>query len=264
MRVLNRVAGAFLSVFAIAAPGRTQAPSASAKASAPVDLTGYWVSLITEDWRYRMVTPAKGDYASLPISAEGRRIADTWDLARDEAAGNQCKAFGVGGIMRMPTRLRIAWQDENALKVEADAGTQTRVLRFGGAVSGEVEATWQGRSAAQWVFASVRGGPTQFTANSLIPGEASRPPSGALKVVITRMRAGYLRKNGVPYSENAVITEYFDRLGPEPNGDVLLVVRTTVEDSKYLTQPFVTSTHFKLERDGSKWNPMPCKVDPPR
>jgi hypothetical protein len=78
------------------------------------------------------------------------------------------------------------------------------------------------------------------------------------------MREGYLRKNGVPYSANAVVTEYFDRVGPEPNGDVLLIVRTVVEDSKYLTQPFITSTHFKLEANGAtKWNPTPCKVDPP-
>ena len=84
-----------------------------------------------------------------------------------------------------------------------------------------------------------------------------------MKVVTTYMRDGYLRKNGVPYSSNALITEYFDRLGPEPNGDTLLIVRTVVDDPKYLQQPFITSTNFKLERDASKWNPTPCKTDPP-
>ena len=72
-----------------------------------------------------------------------------------------------------------------------------------------------------------------------------------------------MRKNGVPYSENAVITEYIDRLGPEPDGAVYLLVRTQIDDPKYLAQPFVTSTHFRLEPNGSKWNPTPCKTDPP-
>ncbi len=77
------------------------------------------------------------------------------------------------------------------------------------------------------------------------------------------MREGYLRKNGVPYSEDAVITEYVDRLGPEPDGAVYLLVQTRVDDPKYLAQTFVTSTHFRLEPDGSKWNPTPCKTAPP-
>ena len=84
-----------------------------------------------------------------------------------------------------------------------------------------------------------------------------------MKVETTKMREGYLRKNGVPYSDAAVVSEYFDRLGPEPNGDVILIVRTVVDDPKYLTQPFITSTHSKLEPNGSKWNPTPCKIDPP-
>ena len=66
-----------------------------------------------------------------------------------------------------------------------------------------------------------------------------------------------------PKSENASITEYFDKVGPEPNGDIVLLVRTVVEDPKYLQVPFITSTHFKLEKDGAKWNPSPCKIDPP-
>ena len=82
-------------------------------------------------------------------------------------------------------------------------------------------------------------------------------------MVTTNFRDGYLRKNGVPYSANATITEYFDKVGPEPNGDVILLVRTVVDDPKYLQMPFITSTHFKLEKDGAKWNPSPCKIDSP-
>ena len=263
-----RSLAAILFVAQLAATAAAQrqpaaSPPRSPQSAAPIDLTGYWVSLVTEDWRWRMVTPAKGDYASVPINPEGRRVADAWDLGKDDAAGNQCKAFGVGGIMRIPGRAHVTWPEEDTLKVEFDAGSQTRLLHFGGEARADGERSWQGYSSASWVFAGAAGGPTQFTANSLVPGQAPRPASGALKVVTTRMREGYLRKNGVPYSENAVITEYYDRFGPEPNGDVFLVVRTTLEDPKYLTQPFVTSTHFKLERDGSRWHPTPCKVEPP-
>src|SRR5437870_11577063 len=80
--------------------GAAGAP-ATPKAAAPFDLTGTWVPLITEDWRIRMVTPKKGDYESVPISPEGRKVADSWDPAKDEAAGQQCKAYGAAAVTRM-------------------------------------------------------------------------------------------------------------------------------------------------------------------
>src|SRR5215467_8634587 len=103
---------------------------ATPKAAAPFDLTGTWVPLITEDWRIRMVTPKKGDYESVPISAEGRKVADAWDPGKDEAASQQCKAYGAPAVMRMAGRLRISWENDNTLKVETEAGTQTRRLQF--------------------------------------------------------------------------------------------------------------------------------------
>src|SRR5712692_3026861 len=109
--------------------GAVTAPP-SAKASAPIDLTGYWVSVVTEDWRWRMITPEKGSYPSIPLNAEGRRVADAWDPAKDEAEGNECKAYGAGNIMRMPTRVHITWENDNALRVETDTGMQTRLFQF--------------------------------------------------------------------------------------------------------------------------------------
>ena len=241
------------------------------------DPTGYWVPLITEDWRFRMVTPPKGDYASVPLTPEGRRVADTWDIAKDEAAGGQCKAFGVGGILRQPGRLHITWEDDNTLKMEFDAGQQARLLHFDKGQA-PAEKTWQGYSTAEWDVppAGGRGAPGNaagagggaFAGGGRAGGaRAGGPPAvqrGAIRINTTSMREGYLRKNGVPYSENAVITEYVDRLGPEPDGAVYLLVRMSVDDPKYLNQPFVTSTHFRLEPDGaSKWRPYPCKTDPP-
>lgn len=78
-----------------------------------------------------------------------------------------------------------------------------------------------------------------------------------MKVVTTRMLPGYLRKNGVPYSGDAVLTEYYTRTN-EPNGDSWLIVTTIVEDPRYLQQPFITSTHFKKQPDAAGWNPTHC------
>jgi hypothetical protein len=121
-------------------------PPASPRAAAPVDLTGYWVSLITEDWRFRMVTPPKGDVTGVPLNAAARQVATAWDPASDEAAGEQCRAYGAAGIMRLPGRVHITWEDDQTLKLETDAGTQTRRFAFGSASSAGGD--WQGVSVA--------------------------------------------------------------------------------------------------------------------
>src|SRR4029079_10069346 len=132
--------------------GRTGGPQVpqTGRGLAPVDITGTWVSIVTEDWRWRMVTPPKGDVASIPVNAEGRKAALAWSLDADNAAGNQCKAYGVGGLMRQPGRLRISWQDDQTLKFEFDTGTQTRLLSFDSAKRPPAERSLQGFSAAQW------------------------------------------------------------------------------------------------------------------
>ena len=219
----------------------------TAQAAAPIDLTGFWVSIVTEDWRFRMLTPGKGDYASVPLNAEAIKVADAWDPAKDEAAGNQCKSYGAAAIMRVPGRVHISWENESTLKIETDAGMQTRLFYFGRPQPPSAQPAWQGFSVAQWEYAGGARGPQ--------PGEGSR--GGDLKVVTTHMRPGYLRKNGVPYSGNAILTEYFHRT-LEPNGDSWLIVTTLVEDQQYLTQPFQTSTHFKKQADSSGWDPTPC------
>jgi hypothetical protein len=227
--------------------GRGQGASAqTAQAAAPIDLTGYWVSIVTEDWRWRMIMPTVGDHSSVPLNVEGRRVTDGWDPAVDVAAHNECKAYGAPGIMRIPGRLHITWQDPSTLKIDTDAGQQTRLFRFGGSAPAAAAPSWQGQSAAVWEFSSGGRGAT---------------PGGSLTVETTSLRAGYLRRNGVPYSENTVLTEYFDRHN-EVNGDVWLTVVTVVHDPKYLYQDFITSTQFKKEPDGSKWHATPCSIEP--
>jgi hypothetical protein len=245
-------------------PGRG-GPPPTAKAAAAFDLTGTWVAVVTEDWRWRMVTPPKNDVASVPLNGEGRKVAASWDLDQDNASGNQCRAFGAAGIMRQPLRVQISWQDDQTLKLDTDSGQQTRLFRFAtpsAAVTnrtsaiGSAERTWQGTSSAEWAKQAQSRG-LGFGGRG--GGAAS---GGSLKVVTTNMKAGYLRKNGVPYSEDAVLTEYYNRhSGP---GDLeWFTVTTVVEDSKYLAQPFITSSSFKREADNSKWKPAPCQTAPP-
>ena len=172
----------------------------TARAAAPVDLAGYWVSVVTEDWRYRMVTAARGDHPSVPLNAAGNALANSWDPAKDDAAGEQCRAYGAAGVMRTPGRLHVTWQDDATLKIETEAGTQTRMLRFAPAAGGDGAPGWQGQAAATWEFA----GPARGGRGAAAP---QGPRAGNLKVATTRMRPGYLQKNGVPYSANAVLTE---------------------------------------------------------
>jgi hypothetical protein len=225
-------------------------PPPSPRAAAPVDLTGYWESFITEDWRWRMVTPPKGSYHSVTLNAQARKIADAWDPADDEATGNACKSYGAAAVMRVPGRVHITWDNDTTLKIETEAGMQTRLLRFGASEPPAGEPTWQGYTVATWQLPQIL--------PSAGGGRGARGPVGTtLKAVTTRLRAGHLRKNGVPYSAGAVVTEYFNVLS-EPNGDTWLIVMNTVDDPQFLTQPFVTSSHFKKLADGSSWKPVAC------
>jgi hypothetical protein len=216
-------------------------PPPAAREAAALDLTGYWVSVIVEDWKWRMVTPKKGVYDSLPLNPEARKVAEAWDPARDEAAGEQCRAYGAANIMRVPGRIHITWDDPNTLRIDTDAGTQTRLLRFAAAPATAGEPTWQGQSVAEWQYAAGRG----------------TPRTGNLKVVTTNMRPGYVRKNGAPYSAKAVVTEYID-LNTMPNGDQWLTVTTRVEDPMYFARPYLTSSDFKKLPSAVGWNPTPC------
>ncbi|HUQ51180.1 MAG TPA: hypothetical protein VM692_03095 [Gammaproteobacteria bacterium] len=229
-------------------------PPASARAAAPVDFTGTWVSPVMEDWRWRMVTPLKGDAASIPVNAAARAVIDAWDPAKDEAAGDLCKAYGAPALLRVPGRLRIRWLDDDTLEIQADAGRQTRVLHFGAAPPAGIEPSRQGYSQAGWSFLTARPGPGGVPLG-MAPGRPA--PSRTLEVTTTHLLPGYLRKNGVPYSGETSVLEYFD-LFTEPDGAQWFTVTTIVTDPVYLGLPFVTTTDFRKERDGANFNPRPC------
>jgi hypothetical protein len=233
-------------------------PPRPPRAAAPIDLTGYWVSVVTQDWRWRMVTPAKGDFQGIPITPEARKVADAWDPAKDEAAGEQCRSYGAPALMSVPGRLHITWQDDNTMKVEADAGVQTRLLQFGDKPApANAPRTWQGVSVAQWQTPRANVPLLFRPADRTADATPVRPAGGSLRVVTTSLRAGYFRKNGVPYSENAVMTEYWD-LYKRPNGEEWLTITTQVDDPQYLRTPRLTAPVFKKEPSNAKWDPTPC------
>ena len=223
----------FFSVF-LSAQARGPVPK-SPRDGALVDVTGYWVSIVSEDWRFRMVTAPKGDYPNVPLNAEGKKIANAWDPAKDEAAADRCKAYGAPNLMRIPARFHITWADDSTLKIESDAGMQSRLLRFNAAPGPATRPQRQGFSVAQW------------------------DGRGALKVVTDHLLPGYLQSNGAPFGGKAILTEFFDVV-KEANGDEWLIVDATVEDPEYLARSFIRSTHFRKQADATGWDPSPCVV----
>lgn len=263
----------YLAILLLCLPIFAQVPGTgqSAKAAAPIELTGYWTALVTEDWRYRMLTAPRGDYYSLPLTPEARKVADSWDAGKDVAQGKQCMAYGAPAIMRQPARVHISWENDSTLKVEIDAGKQTRSFSFNSSRATAGELTMQGSSIAQWQSPQI----TRFFTSKIstqdpnTPGFGGQTPQGTpppdtrklggtLKVVTTHLRPGYLRNNGVPYSANAVLTEYYDTHADA--GQEYLVITSIVDDPQYLYVPWVTTNQFRKEPDGSKWDPQACEL----
>lgn len=227
-------------------------PPPSGRDGALFDITGQWVAVVDEDWRWRMITPPVGDVSSIPVNGRGRAEAAAWDLERDRAAGALCKAFGAPGLIRQPTRIRIAWEDDDTMTLEFDAGRQTRKLEFG-PERPPAEHSLQGYSAASWVRKTVQRG---------VFGSQA-PPGGSLDVVTTHLSPGYLRPNGVPYSDQATMQEFFRTFSLPGDAGTWLIVTTVVTDPVYLTTELLMSTQFKKETDRAKWNPRPCDIPPP-
>lgn len=265
-------------------PAQQPAAPQTAQQAALVDLTGNWVSVVNQDWRFRMMTPPKGDYAQVPLTAAARKVADSFDPARYGGANYQtsgivdCRAYGAANVMRMPTRLRITWDSPNVLKIETDWGQQTRLIRFdANRLYGDIQQdlvmgvvgtsnqppSMQGYSAAVWerpyqINAAVwQRGPTGRGGGLGTERQGERQPGGSLAVVTTSLAPGWLRRNGVPYGSRTRVIEHY-RTFQDPTGAQWFNVTIQVIDPEHLNRPFNTTADFRKEPDGSKWAPHPC------
>jgi hypothetical protein len=242
-------ASVITNVTAVAQP---PGPPDTPRERASIDITGQWVAVVNEDWRWRMITPPVGDTASLPINERGRAAAAAWDLERDRVEGAFCKAFAGPGLMRQPTRIRIEWEDGDTLKLEFDAGRQLRRFEF--AAQPPAERSLQGYSEAQWF---------RQTQSRGVFGARTPPDGGSLVVRTTQLTGGYLRPNGVPFSDRATVKEFFNTFALPGDAGTWLVVTMVVADPEYLTTELVLSSQFKKEAARSAWNPRACDIAPP-
>jgi hypothetical protein len=255
--------GAQLPCNASQSAGSSEGPTngaakVDARSRAPFDLTGTWTSLVTQDWRYRMVVPRRGDYTGIPINLAAKRFADAWNAATDEAAGKQCEAYGGAAIMMVPEHLKVDWLDGETLRVHTDAGNQIRLLHFGAGSELQAEsATRQGTSEAQWLLYEA---PDPGAGPNAPPQGTNGPRYGQLKVVTTGMLPGLLRKNGVPYSQQAEVTEYWESHIDPQDQERSLVVSAILDDPVYLVEPYVFMAIFKKLSDDTSWSEAPCSL----
>ncbi|HEX4049559.1 MAG TPA: hypothetical protein VHY19_01595 [Steroidobacteraceae bacterium] len=213
------------------------------------------MSLVTQNWRYRMVVPARGDYAGIPINSRGKQFAQTWNAAADVAAGRQCEAYGAPNLMQIPERLKISWQDDETLRVDTDAGRQTRLLHFRSAASGAPLApSRQGYSTAHWQLFSLS---NSFGADEA-PAKADH--YGSLVVTTDHLLPGLLRKNGVPYGAQTHLSEYWRVQALD--SEQWLMISSSVKDPEYLSAPYVYDSIFQREPDASQRDPSPCSLTP--
>lgn len=245
-------------------PAPPAAPPPTPKAEAPIDLTGYWVSIVTQDWLYRMAVPAKGEYMGVPMNVEAKQFADAWSPAADIASGQQCKAYGAGAVMRIPERIHVAWADDQTLRVDTDAGMQTRLLRFDPAAADRAAPpSLQGLSVASWVFAA---GPNGGAGDPALRGPGALPTpaqikahQGWLRVVTRNILPGYLRKNGIPYGSQTRMLEYWQEYkGPDAHD--WLFIATEIDDPQYLQSAYDVTPIFRREPNGDKFSPTPCSL----
>ncbi len=220
----------------------------NAKAAAPVDLTGYWVSIVTEDWIERMSPD------SPPSGTGGARGVGRGQAAAPPPVGEQCRVYAAAGSLRVPGRLHITWADDNTLKIEMDAGTQTRLLHFNATPPASGEKTLQGYSVANWdLGGGGRGGGGRGGFGG--PAAPAGPRWGSLNVVTTNMSGGYLLSSRSSYSDNAQLTEYFTK--HSDFGAEYFTVTAMIQDGGNTR---VTSSTFKKEATGAKFKPAGCEV----
>ncbi len=264
LKILIKLSGVLLLNAVL--PLVAQAQESIYQRFSPIDITGNWVAVITEDWHVRMITPAPGYLAGLPLSNRGRESANAFDIEQFRESGQACQAYGAPVLLREPGRLQISWQDGDTLRIDMDSGEQSRFLHFDNPPQPGAPSL-QGLSLAEWQYAggfdpqrqllNPDQGTGRRTLNQRTP--AQQMVGGKLYVETGNLSAGLLRKNGVPYSSETEVKEYFNTL-TEADGTEWLIVTTIVRDPVNLLVEYITSSNFRREADNAGWDPRPCTL----
>jgi cyclase len=204
-------------------------------ASAQIDFSGEWAPRFWEDQPERVPGPELGDFLGVPISQAARLRAESWDASIQTLPEWQCRPHSADYIWRGPSNLRI-WKEVDPVTRETAAfhaewlRSVDRAVYLDGRPHPPADAlhTWSGYSTAKW-------------------------DGDVLTVTTTHLKEGYLRRNGLPRSDKATLTEHWIR-----NGDFLTVV-TIVHDPVYLTEPFIRTTDYELDVR-QQIPPYPCGV----
>jgi glyoxylase-like metal-dependent hydrolase (beta-lactamase superfamily II) len=204
-------------------------------ASAQIDFSGEWAPRFWEDQPERVPGPEFGDYLGIPISEAARRRADTWDASIQTLPEWQCRPHSADYIWRGPSNLRIS--------KEVDPVSR-EITAF--------HAEWL-RSVDRAIYLDGRPHPPADALHTWAGFSTARWDGDMLTVTVTHLKEGYLRRNGLPRSDKATLTEHWIR-----NGD-LLTVMTIVNDPVYLTEPFVRTTDYELDLR-QQVPPYPCGV----
>jgi hypothetical protein len=209
---------------------------ASTPARAQLNLVGYWDPIFHEDFEERVPGPAMGDYLGLPISAAARLRAESWDASILSLPEHQCKphpsTYGFRGV----GTLRI-WEDR-------DPDTQQLVKLH-------THIAWQAQHREVWM--DGRPHPPAYAQHSWQGFSTGRWEGNVLVVTTTHLKAGWIRRNGLPLSDRTTMTDRFIR-----HGDLLTHVYI-IEDPVYLTEPLIKTNGFQLNPAGTM-DPYPCDV----
>jgi len=205
-------------------------------ATAQVDLSGDWAPRMHEDQPDRGPGPELGDYTGLPLTEGARLAAESWDASRLTLREHQCKVHNGPYIFHGPLQVRI-WQEKDlrtqvvsAIKIYISTYEQERTIWMDGRPHPPDYAphTWQGFSTGKW-------------------------DGDILTVYTTHIKQEWIRRNGVPNSEQSTMIEHFIR-----HGNILTHLEQWT-DPVYLTEPLIRSEDFVLnERPAGNWL-WPCE-----
>ena len=204
-------------------------------AAAQVDFSGEWAPRMWEDQPERVPGPELGDFLGIPINDAARLRAEAWDASIQTLPEWQCRPHSADYIWRGPSNLRIS--------KEIDPVSRELVA---------YHAEWL-RSVDRAVYLDGRPHPPEGALHTWAGFSTARWDGDMLTVTVTHLKEGYLRRNGLPRSDKATLTEHWIR-----NGNFLTVM-TIVTDPVYLTEPFVRTTDYELNL-AQNIPPYPCGI----